>query len=142
MLALLQRVEMCCSKDSLLSISMPRSFTLFSELIARSLIFNGQESFILAFFLTKMAWNLSGLTIISFYLKHSIAAWLSVSSVEIRFSIVLSGTLIVLSSAKFNRSFFIIQRYRSFINILKRIGPSTEPWELQIKVPEIRYEYC
>ena len=80
------------------------------------------------FFLTTVAWNFSGLTIISFNLNHSIAAWISVSSVERRFSIVLSAAVIVLSSAKFSRSVFVIQRYRSFINILKRSGPSIEPW--------------
>ena len=48
---------------------------------------------------------------------------------EIGFSIVLSAALIVLSSEKFNRFVFVIQRYRSFINILKRSGPSIEPWE-------------
>ena len=79
-------------------------------------------------FLTTMTWNFSGLTIISFNLNHSIAAWLSVSSAERRFSIVLSAAVIVLSSAKFSRSVFVIQRYRSFINILKRSGPSIEPW--------------
>ena len=97
---------MCCSKDSLLSISIPRSFTQLLELIA---------------------WNFSGLTIISFYLNHSIAAWLSVLSVEIRFSIVLSAAVIVLSSAKSNRSVIVIQSYRSFTNILKRPRPSIEP---------------
>ena len=65
LLALLQRVAMCCSKGSLLSISMARSFTMFSELIVRSLIFNVQESFILAFFffLTTTVWNFSRLAI-------------------------------------------------------------------------------
>ena len=75
-----------------------------------------------------MAWSFSRLTIISFNLNHSIAAWLSVSSVERRFSIVLSAAVIVLSSAKFNRSVFVIQRYRSFINMLHRSGPSIEAW--------------
>ena len=41
---------------------------------------------------------------------------------------VLSAAVITLSSAIFNRSVFVIQRYRSFINILKRSGPSIEPW--------------
>ena len=81
------------------------------------------------FFLTTAAWNFSGLTTISINLNHSIAAWLSVSSAERRFSIVLSAAVIVLSSAKFSRSVFVIQRYRSFINILKRSGPSIEPWQ-------------
>ena len=75
-----------------------------------------------------MAWNFSGLTIISFNLNHSTAAWLSVSSVEIRFSMVLSAALIMLSSAKFNSYVFVIQRYRSFINILERSGPSIKAW--------------
>ena len=45
-----------------------------------------------------------------------------------RFSILLSPALIVLSSAKFSRSAFVIQRFKPFINILKRSGPSSEPW--------------
>ena len=65
---------------------------------------------------------------ISFNLNHSIAAWLSVSSVEIGFSIVLSAAIIVLPSTKFNESVFVVQGYRSFINILKRSEPSIEPW--------------
>ena len=55
-------------------------------------------------------------------------ASLYVSNVEIRLLIVLSVEVIVLSSAEFNRSGFVIQRYRSFINILKRSGPSIEFW--------------
>ena len=80
-----------------------------------------------------MAWNFSGLIIISFNMNHSIAVWLSVSSVEISFSIVLSAVVIVLTSAKFNSSVFVIQRYRSFLNTLKRSGPSIEPWGTQDK---------
>ena len=54
---------------------------------------------------------------------------MTVSSAEIRFSIVLSAAVIVLPSAKFNKSIFVIQIYRSFINILKRSGPSIKPQE-------------
>ena len=41
---------------------------------------------------------------------------------------VFPAALKVLSSAKFKRSFFVIQRYKSFMNILKRSGPSVEPY--------------
>ena len=75
-----------------------------------------------------MAWSFSGLAISSIKLNHSIAAWLSVSNVDIRFLIVLSAVLIVLSPTKFNRSVFVFQIYRSFINILKRSGPSIETY--------------
>ena len=61
-------------------------------------------------------------------LNHSIAAWPSVGSVERRFSIVLSAAVTVLPSAKFSRFVFVIQRYRSFINIFKRGRPSIERW--------------
>ena len=40
---------------------------------------------------------------------------------------VFPAALIVLSSAKFERSVFVIQRYKSFMNILKRSGPSIDP---------------
>ena len=70
-----------------------------------------------------MTWNFN-----SFNLNHSITALLSVWSVQIRFSIVLSAALIILSSAKCNRSVFVIQRYGSFINILKRNDQIFGPW--------------
>ena len=44
---------------------------------------------------------------------QSIAAQLPCSKVEISFSTVFSAALIILSSAKFNKSVFDIQRYRS-----------------------------
>ena len=71
------------------------------------------------FFLTTMPWNLSVLTTILLNLNQS--------STEIRSSTVLSAALILFSSANFNRFVFVIQRYRSFVNILKRSGLGTEP---------------
>ena len=43
------------------------------------------------------------------------------------YSMVFSAALIVLSSANLSRSEFDIQRRRSFINMLNRIGPSIDP---------------
>ena len=107
-----------------------KCFILFSELIIRSLIFSGLESFILAFF------NCNDLKFLRTdnHLNHSIETWLPVSSLEIRFSKVLSAAVIVLSSAKFNRSVFVIQRYKSFINILKRIEQLLSLRELPIRL--------
>ena len=126
LIAFLQRVEICLLKDSVLPILIPSSFMQFSELIVWLLIFRAYESFILQFFLTTMAWNLSGFTIISFILNQSTAAWLSYSNVEICFSIVFSAVLIMLSSAKFSKSVCDTQRYKSLINMLNKSSPSIE----------------
>ena len=72
---------------------------------------------------------MSGLTIILFHLNRSVTARLAALSVEKTFSIVLSPALIVLSSAKFNRSAFVVQGYKLFRNILKRSGSSIKRLE-------------
>ena len=64
-------------------------------------------------FVVEVTFNYNGLKFIwidnhFINLNHSVAAWLSVSSMEIRLSIVLSAVLIVLSSAIFSRSVFVI----------------------------------
>ena len=75
-----------------------------------------------------MASNLFGFTIISFILSQSIAGRLSCFKVDITFSAVFSAVLIVLASAKFNKSLFDTQRYKSLLNMLNKSGLSIEPW--------------
>ena len=71
LLNFLTSVEIHFSKKSLLLISTPSNFTQVSELIASWFVFREEESFILLFLLTIIAWNVSGLTIISFGRKQS-----------------------------------------------------------------------
>ena len=133
---------MCFLKDSLLSILIPRIFTQFSELIIRSVIFNGWESFILAFFNYNGLKFLNWLTIISFHLNHSIAAWLSVSGVERMLSIVLSAAVLVLSSANLAGLFWWSRNRDHLWTNWKEVDQVLEIGELQIKLIEIHYEHC
>ena len=75
-----------------------------------------------------MASNLFGFTIISFILNQSIAGRLSCFKVDITFSAVFSAVVIVLASAKFNKSLSGTQRYKSLLNMLNKSGLSIEPW--------------
>ena len=90
-------------------------------------IFRGHESFLLLFLITIMAWNLSGLAIILFDTNQRMVVWLFFSKVLMSSLMVFSAVEIVLSSPKMSSSEFDIQRKRSFMNILIKIGPSIVP---------------
>ena len=99
---------MCLSKFNLLSISKPKSVTLFSELISLPSIVNFVGLFVCPFLSIIIDWNLSGLTIILFTLNHSVALFDSISKLVIKSPSVSDEQLIVLSSAKLWSSEFSI----------------------------------
>ena len=82
----------------------------------------------LDFFLSRiMAWNLSGLIIISFFVNQSIAILLSDSNVSINLETVSPQADRVLSSAKLCKEATSMKKNKSLIERLNKIGPSIDP---------------
>ena len=82
----------------------------------------------LDFFLSRiMAWNLSGLIIISFFVNQSLAILLSDSNVPINLESVSPQAHRVLSSAKLCIEAISMKKNKSLTERLNKIGPSIEP---------------
>ena len=73
-----------------------------------------------------MAWNLSGLIIISFFVNQSIVMLLSDSNVSINLKTVSPQADRVLSSAKLCIVAISMKKNKSLLERLNKIGPSIE----------------
>ena len=100
LIGFLHSEETCSSKDNLLSIWIPSSFTDFSEVIWLPSMLRVYWLLMSEFRFTIMAWNLSVFKIVLFSLNQSVAIWLSLSEVFNSFSTEDSADDIVLSSGK------------------------------------------
>ena len=125
--AFLQQALMCCEKHNLWSIVTPRTFTSVSDMrdlssrIRKTCCAVGMEE-------NSMKWNLSGLACIPLLANHSIAlrpSHLRLDSTSVKFSDDESREL---SSAQLYYWHFSMKRNKSFMKMLKRRGPSMEPW--------------
>ena len=124
----LERTKICSSKFSLLSIVIPNSFTDFNVLIVMSSIFNVILVLLFVFpCCNTIVWNLSGFTIILLFLKHFTADSDSSFKIFKRSPVLFASAEIVLSYAKLYNCDFLKPVGRSLRNILKNIGPNTEP---------------
>ena len=123
----LQMLLICRLKFNLSSKGIPKSSTDETDLIVWLSIVNGM--FVrLDFFLSRiMAWNLSGLIIISFFVNQSMAILLSDSNVPINLESVSPQAHRVLSSAKLCIEAISMKKNKSLMERLNKIGPSIEP---------------
>jgi len=117
---------MCLFNLSLLSICIPRSFTVcvagnfFPPMLRRRHLWSLRPR--------NMIWNFSGFAIIPFFANQSNRRPRSFSNLITISCIVLPHANMVLSSAKLHISDFRLMRNKSFIKMLKSNGPRTEPW--------------
>ena len=109
---------------------IPSNVTSFEFLIWALLIWILKD--VLSLFPKTLNWNLPGLAFNVLILNHCIIATRSVFLSEITFSLFFPTLYSVLSSPKLQTSDFLINKNKSFINTLKRRGPSKDPCGTQL----------
>ena len=123
--ALLQSSLTCFLKVRFLSISIPSYVTSFELLILTLLIWTLKD--LSSFFPRTINWNFPGLAFNELILNHSITPTRSVFRSEITFSMFFPTLCSVLLSAKLQTPDFLINKNKSFINMLKSKSPSKDP---------------
>ena len=124
---LLHSFEIWLSNDNWLSIVIPKRVTDFSDSISLLSIWSFSWITFFVNFCRSINWNLSEFTIMLLILNQSTADSDSFFNVSRNALLFLDATEIALSSAKIHISEFFNTSGKSLRNILKRIGPRTDP---------------
>ena len=116
---------MCLLSLSLLSIWMPRSFTV--SVVGNVFPSMLRRRHLSSFRPRNIIWNFSGFAVMPFFENQSCSSLRSFSNLITISCILLPHANMVLSSAKLHISDSRFMANRSFLKMLKSNGPRTEP---------------
>ena len=135
-MALEHNFDLCWLKLRWLSISIPTKFKDLGFRIPLLYIFDLCVFWFSLLLFIIIAWNLSRLTIVLFFLNQSTADSGSCSRVWRRSFKLLHVITAILLSVKCFKSDFLSHKRKSYIKMSIRIGPSIEPCDVvHLKVP-------